>query len=140
VIGVVVLALLAVNHRTVNHYRLEWQELRGIHQGIVDYLAEHAEPGDVLCTEDIGYVGYYGRMTILDRAGLVSPISALFNRAGDFYGLIAATRPDWLVVSASDPTAGFLGSAAFTQSYEQVRTFEPPQATSWTFNLYRKRP
>jgi hypothetical protein len=137
ILALVVIALLAVNFRTVRYYQAEASELDTIHQGIVDYLENHAAPGDLLATEDIGYVGYYSGMRILDRAGLVSPEVVAYNRTGDFYGPIAEIRPRWLVISPKDPTATFLDSADFVANYYQVAQFEPLAANSWAFRLYQ---
>ncbi|RKX30066.1 MAG: hypothetical protein DRP47_00050 [Candidatus Zixiibacteriota bacterium] len=138
-IGAVLVILLAVaNYPTVRNYRHEWDVLSTIHDGVIRYIHANADENDVVATEDLGYVGYYCERRILDRAGLVSPEAASYNRRGDYMGLIIDSRPEWLVISPSDPTAGFLDSAAFTQLYEYRKTFASPLLDAWEFNIYHR--
>ncbi|MBU8933359.1 MAG: hypothetical protein KOO62_05065 [candidate division Zixibacteria bacterium] len=135
--GLIVL-LVAANYPTVKNYRLEWDVLSVIHNGVVEYIQANAEEDDVVATEDLGHVGYYLNQPILDRAGLVTPVTAEYNRRGDYMGLIIDSQPEWLVISPSDPTAAFLDSAVFIASYEYCETFASPLLDAWAFNVYRR--
>jgi hypothetical protein len=140
----IVIALAAVTmavsaYPALRHYDYEWAALHGIHAGIVRQLEAHGQPGDVLCTEDIGEVGYVSGLPILDRAGLVSPETVPFNARGDYFGLVRQERPQWLVISPRDPTSGFLGTAAFDSLYVLQDRFAPPRESDWPFELYRLR-
>lgn len=136
--AVLVIFLTAANYPTVRNYRHEWDVLSTIHDGVVMYIHANADENDVVATEDLGYVGYYCEQRILDRAGLVSPESVSYNQCGNYMGLIIDTRPEWLVISPSDPTAGFLDSTAFTQLYEHRETFASPLLDTWAFNIYQR--
>lgn len=81
------------------------------------YLHEHVRPGQTVFSESSGYVGYYGRVLLLDFPGLTSKRSfdvlrRLPPARRTAPELIAALEPDWIVgrpgelteVDALDPT------------------------------------
>lgn len=139
IIAAAMLLLAASNYPSFRFYRLSSHELTTIHRGVVEYLHHHAAAGAVLATEDIGEVGYYSNMYILDRAGLVSPQAILYNASGDYFGLIREHRPEWLVISGWDPTSEFLHNEAFGSQYVHCATFWPPRSVKWEFELYARR-
>ncbi len=133
------LLLILANGKTVHNYRKEWNDLSTIHSGIVRFLQTHAAPDDVVATEDIGYVGYYSRLTILDRAGLVSPEVIPYHKRQDYFGVIRDFRPAWLIISPSDPTAVFLQQPEFLTLYEERAVFASPSGQSWEFVVFRRK-
>jgi hypothetical protein len=140
ILSAAVLVLAAANYRSFHFYRDSNQELTTIHQGVVDFLHRHADPNDIVATEDIGEVGYYSKMYILDRAGLVSPVTIPYNAEGDYFGLIRDYRPEWVVISEWDPTSAFLNNDAFRDRYVHCRTFWPPDGgLEWAFELHARR-
>jgi hypothetical protein len=63
------------------------------------WLARNTPTWATVCTEPIGYIGYYSERRILDEVGLVSPQLIPLIRAGDgWFGRILQTyRPDYVV-------------------------------------------
>ncbi|MCC6350848.1 MAG: hypothetical protein IT347_14770 [Candidatus Eisenbacteria bacterium] len=69
-----------------------------------NYVEQRARPGETLMLEPIGTIGWRARdLRILDEVGLVSPEVARRRRQGPgwYADLLAAKRPDWLVVRAA---------------------------------------
>jgi hypothetical protein len=67
------------------------------------YLRAHVAPGQSVLSESAGYIGFYSNVDLHDYPGLTSKISvhALQSLPPDHRGiadLIAAIRPDWLVL------------------------------------------
>lgn len=131
-----IVALLLANYPNVKNYQNESSILNTIHSDIVTYLKENSNENDVVCTEDIGYVGYYSNHRILDRAGLVSKETVPYNKNGDYLNLIIDHKPEWLIISPSDPTAGFLYDSTFTTQYERKQKFTYPGLTEWEFEIW----
>jgi arabinofuranosyltransferase len=63
------------------------------------WLARNTPPWATVCTEPIGYIGYYSGRRILDEVGLVSPQLIPFVRAGNgwFARILQVYRPDYVV-------------------------------------------
>ena len=132
----IVAALLLANYPNVKNYQNEWNILHTIHNDIVSYLVKYAKAKDVVCTEDIGYIGYYSNHKILDRVGLVSEEAVPYNREGNYLDLILDQKPEWLIISPSDPTAIFLDDPIFTKLYEHKQKFTYPGLTEWEFDIF----
>ena len=67
------------------------------------YLKAHVRPGESVVSESAGYVGFYGGVKLYDYPGLTSKVSvrvlkALPPRERDIPHLIAALKPDWLLL------------------------------------------
>lgn len=63
------------------------------------FLREHGAPGDTVVTDNIGAIGYYSGMVVVDVLGLVDPeIAALIHegRKGGITSLITARQPRWI--------------------------------------------
>ncbi len=131
-----VAALLLANYPNVKNYQNESNILDTIHSDIVTYLDENAKQDDVVCTEDIGYVGYYSNHKILDRVGLVSAVAVPYNEEMWYGELILEQQPEWLIISPSDPTAVFLNDSTFTSQYEYKQKFTYPGLTEWEFEIW----
>jgi arabinofuranosyltransferase len=65
------------------------------------WLAEHGAPGDTVCAESIGAIGYYSGLYVLDLVGLVSPQVLKFNRerasGPNFGAIIQQFKPQFYV-------------------------------------------
>lgn len=93
------------------------------------YLRDHGMPHDTVITDNIGAIGYYSGMVVVDVNGLVDPqIARLIhqNRKSDIAGLIADLNARWIVgyeVSGSTriqlPNVGEL-SARVLSKYESL--------------------
>jgi hypothetical protein len=81
-------------------------------------------PGDILATGEIGYLGYYSDMTILDVAGLVSPQLRPFVKQGYYESLartIAAYSPDYVLVADHPTAVGILSDDARYALVERIQ-------------------
>lgn len=112
------------------------------HRRAGEYLNEHANQGDIVVAEDIGYLGYTYRGRIIDRDGLVSPEAIEFNRAlayGAFLSRQLVQNPGhWLLVTGSSPTSKELLASGILQSgYTLIEDFAP--RGSQDYLLYRAR-
>ena len=87
VLPVVALALLFGCYKPMTYYRTWQNTQRNVHRAMGLFLRQTADPGDLVAAEDIGLIGYYSRLRILDRDGLVSPEAVPYNAAGDYLGL-----------------------------------------------------
>lgn len=67
---------------------------------IGEYLAAHAEPGDAVFTEPLGYIGYFSGLRTYDFPGMSSPEMVLARElvGGDWKDLIDHLQPEWLVL------------------------------------------
>ena len=64
------------------------------------WLRAHAAPGERVYLEPLGYIGFFSGLKMLDYPGLAAPEVVAARRAGakPHAQLIAALRPDWLVL------------------------------------------
>ena len=64
------------------------------------WLKEHAQPGDRVFLEPLGYIGYFSGMKTLDYPGLSSrEVSTLVHEGRNSYPeLIEALKPEWIVI------------------------------------------
>ena len=109
--------------RQYDHYR----ETQGYFDQVLKqagfYLKQRATDDDLVAAEDIGYLGYYSDCRILDRDGLVSPVSVPYNRDAAYFDLIIDTRPVWIAVTAGSPISGFVKTPEFLETYELASAF-----------------
>ena len=119
----ILLALLFYSYRQVDYYREAQQTTERIHREIGIWLYAQTEPASVIAAEDIGYIGYYSKRTILDRDGLVSPQALPFNRDGRYLELITERQPEYVVAMVGSPISGFLEDAEFSTHYRELKRF-----------------
>ena len=136
-IPVVVLIMLAANYRSVVFYRDYQDSLETAHKAIGQYLAANAARDDIVAAEDIGYIGYYSRLRIIDRDGLVSPEVLPYNRSGRYLELITDFAPDWVVAAPSSASSPFLGNAVFLSQYELRERFVSDNGSE--YQLYARQ-
>jgi hypothetical protein len=137
-VALVVLTLaLGLGNITPLRYYSQYQELlEQVHQSVGYYLRAHAKEGEVVASEDIGYIGYYSGMELIDRDGLISPEVVPYNRAGDYYGVIRHFEPEWVVAAKGSATSGFIDSASFLEDYHMQKSFMYP--TGIDLRVYRR--
>ncbi len=123
VVAMGALVLIAGCYKPMAYYRDFQQAMEQMHKAVGLYLGQHGHRDDLVAAEDVGYMGYYSRMRILDRDGLVSPEAIPYNRSGNYYGLIEDYRPDWVVAAPDSPTSGFVADSAFQAQYHAEQTF-----------------
>ncbi|MFQ6008007.1 MAG: hypothetical protein ACE5K8_03560 [Candidatus Zixiibacteriota bacterium] len=126
VVAVTAIVLVAFGFSGMRSHRSYWNTMKTVHQSIGLYLREHAHPTDVVAAEDIGYIGYYSGLKILDRDGLISPEVIPYNREKNYLELILDKKPEWLVADLDSPTSQFISNSEFTTRYRLAATFKHP--------------
>lgn len=66
-------------------------------------LAGVAAAGDAVAYNEVGYLGYYSGLRVVDLMGLVSPIDLDRLRAGDFSDAVIRQSPEWVIVKEREP-------------------------------------
>jgi arabinofuranosyltransferase len=118
-----VLILTLACYRPYTSYRNLQKIQDEVHKQVGLYLQREARPDDLVAAEDIGYMGYYSRLRIIDRDGLVSPEVEPYNRSGQYGQVIRDFKPDWVVLCKDSPMSQFAADSSFAQAYHQVAAF-----------------
>jgi hypothetical protein len=110
------------------------------------YLHAHGSPDDTVVTDNIGAIGYYSGMVIIDVLGLVDPEIASLIHDGDKGGitsLVTARRPRWIAgyeklgtSSLQLPIQDAL-SQSFLTGYERVGRWQ--SRTGYTRILLKRK-
>ncbi|MDB6092571.1 MAG: hypothetical protein JWM32_133 [Verrucomicrobia bacterium] len=91
------------------------------------WLHAHAQAGDRVYLEPLGYIGYYSGLKMYDYPGLSSPEVVAARRAGKkpHAEIIAALQPDWLVLRP-DEVAEIMGQipSLLKSDYRLVRVYD----------------
>ena len=119
----VIIVLLAGNYLPVKNHQQTQKTLDNVHRQIGYYLNTHTAQDEIIAAEDIGYIGYYSKRTILDRDGLVSPEAVPYNRDGRYLQLILDHKPDWVVLSHGSPISGFAEDSLFINKFVAQKSF-----------------
>jgi hypothetical protein len=102
---------------------------------VAEWLNANAAPHQALATYEIGYLGYFTDMTIIDLEGLVTPgLSTWVKEGGDAmlaHGL-QLYAPDFVIISANDRS--HVAIISRDPRYHLEREFAP------IYQLYRKAP
>ena len=123
------------NVPAVRYFTRYQHVLEQVHKAIGLYLRKEARPDEVVAAEDIGYMGYYSELRILDRDGLVSPEAVPYNRDGRYLQLILDYRPDFVVAAENSPESPFLQDSLFLAAYRPARRFAADGAV---YHVFRK--
>jgi hypothetical protein len=138
VVGVAATVVLLIGlKQPLNYYRDYQETLENVHMAIGDYLYRRMPPTEVVAAEDIGYMGFYSHRPVLDRDGLVSPVSVPYNREGNYLQLLLDTKPSWVVAAQDSPLSPFLADSTFLAHYQLQQTFATELAA---YNVYREQP
>jgi len=94
------------------------------------YLAGAVEFEESVTSESAGYIGYYSRVLLWDFPGLTSPTALGFLRDmprtdRNTAGLVAAARPAWAVLRASEWDVLSTRWPGVAREYELCATFGP---------------
>jgi hypothetical protein len=106
--------------------RLQQHEIEtGTRAMVGEWLRAHAQPGESVFLEPIGYIGYYSHMRVIDYPGLVSPLVVSLRHSGvkGFFALARIVKPQWLVVRTREVTR-VRGYPEFQQDYALVMSFD----------------
>lgn len=105
------------------------------------WLAENAQDGQVLAAKEIGLVGYYSNLKVVDILGLVTPdvIPLLRNRQ---YGqVIEVFQPDYVFIGDAPwdvVTQPILQLSTFATQYEPVFGQVIGSPAQYNYTLYRQ--
>ncbi len=90
------------------------------------WLKKKMRPGDTVYLEPVGYIGYFSGAKIRDWPGLVAPqVSKLAREQGrDFYTVIPALRPDWIVLRPWESRQIAERVPMFLHNYEALSKFD----------------
>ncbi len=90
---------------------------------IGEWLKENASPGQTVACAEIGFIGYYSGIKVVDILGLITPKNAKYIAEKDYSNWAEDTQPDFIVVR--DPLAEYeiaaerlMGSGKYTISTE----------------------
>jgi hypothetical protein len=123
----------------------------GVHTAEADapvgrYLNENGLPTDTVVTDNIGAIGYFSGMVIIDVSGLVDPeIAALIHgdRKDGIAALVVSRRPQWIVcyeIPGTDrfqlPNVGEL-TEGLTANYREVGSWQ--SRTGYTRHLLKRK-
>lgn len=121
---------------SLRYYRSYQDILSSVHKNIGNHLRTQAAESDLVAAEDIGYIGFYSKLTILDRDGLVSPGVIPFNKRAKYSDVIYEFGPSWVIAAKGSPTSAFITDEAFLSRYVQDTVFSHNAAQ---YNVYRTR-
>jgi len=128
--GIVILQISSWTKGWVN-YRGQIVDSRYIqYREVAKWLDRYASRDETLATREIGVLGYYAGMEIIDLYGLVTPDLTSWLAHGDAEALRKAVElyaPDYLLVDQNEPVDKSLG-------YEPTQRFR-----EGTYILYRKK-
>jgi len=84
-------------------YASDVDSINSIQVNLATWLRDNAVPGTTVMTPDVGAIGYFSGLRVIDLGGLVSPEFLAFNRAhrgqdGVVIKYARKVRPDYLVV------------------------------------------
>jgi hypothetical protein len=113
---------------------------------IAQHLREHASPYQTVALDEIGIIGYYSGLRVLDLQGLVSPRIAENRVQGRFSAWVYEQRPDYFLLCGSGQDAVtdatyeliYRSLAEFRNGYRLERTFTASPRRR--FDLYRRVP
>ncbi len=109
----------------VNYYADFQDYLTQVNKRVGDYLYAHADrDNDWAAVEDIGYIGYYSHLKIIDRDGLITPAAVPYNRADQYLQLITDFKPRWVGIAPGSPISGFESDSIFLVQYTLEKSFE----------------
>lgn len=137
VIGTAMVVLVIIgNVKPFTYYHdLQILQLQA-HKAIGIYLSAKASPEQVVAAEDIGYMGFYSKLTILDRDGLVSPQVIPYNEKGEYEQIVLDFRPDWVVAARPGPYSGFITDSLFLARYVEDTAFS---AGSYEYCVFERK-
>lgn len=100
-----------------------------------NYLNRVVAPGQAVTSESSGYVGYYGRVKLLDYPGLTSPAALRTVRSiprdqRDYPALAIRLQPEWIVARPFEVAAMLDRDPRIRDRYVQSARFAVPESRS----------
>jgi len=130
-------ALIYMCYGQTVYYKDYARYLNEVHKAIGLYLNENASPGDVVSAKYIGYTGYFSKLKVQDRDGMVNPEAAKYNRRGDYLDLVLDRHSEWVVAAPNRETEQFAAHPEFLSKYELVKSFGRDESVR--HNLYKRK-
>ena len=125
----IVIRLPGIESESLNYHN--------VHAAAGKYLLRTVAPGETVLAEDIGYLGYFYRGSIIDRDGLVTPQAIPYNKLGNYRAFIDSVNADWLFLATDSPgVKEMIDSESFKEKYVQV-SFQTAAAQT-SHLLFRK--
>jgi len=106
-------------------------------------LAQNAQPDEVVAAKEVGLVGYYAGIKVIDILGLVSPEAIPFVRDRQYAEAIETFQPDYLFIGdapwdvVSQP---ILQQPEFERMYAPVLSEVVGGTNGYNYTLYRRLP
>ncbi len=142
--GAVLLAssfCVADSYHILHHDQLVEDTVR-IPMGL--WLRRHANHGDTVMLEPIGYVGYYSKLRMLDVIGLVSPQVLRFYKPSAVYppfDIAMAYHPQWCVLRPGEldhvRAAAHAAHIRWSAQYHLVKEFSLTP-TSYIYYIFKR--
>ena len=129
--------LIYMCYGQVIYYKDYARYLNEVHKSIGLYLLQNAQPRDVVSAKYIGYTGYFSKLKVQDRDGMVNPSAAPYNRRGDYLGLVLENQPEWVVAAPNRESEEFANNPEFLYQYKLVKSFGWEERVR--HNLYMNR-
>jgi hypothetical protein len=117
-----------------------WVETHGV-KALGLWLRTHAQPGDTVFLEPLGYIGYFSGLKMLDFPGLSAPEVTRLVRSGkrNFGDLITALQPTWIVLRPTEVAGYRLLENGALRDYAYVRAWDTSaEIDAVTFLPYRR--
>lgn len=112
-----------------------------IYRTIGLYLREYARPQSVVASVEVGMIGYFSRLPVLDLSGLVTPGVVQAKAQGRLGQFVAASKPDYILVAPQflANVLAFSGDPGVLKPYRLAHEFLP-SADDGAYRLLERAP
>jgi hypothetical protein len=131
--GLIVLQILSATTGWVNYKGQIIDARESVYRDVAEWLLQNADPDQTLAVGEIGILGYYSHMRIIDLRGLVTPSllpAMLQGRVATLTQAIDLYKPDYLLTDEEV----LIKAMPRYPHYEPVQTFR-----EGTYILYRQQ-
>lgn len=127
IVGVIAASLVNRGMVTYRQQRDQQKCEEQLRQVVGQWLGQHAQPGESIATEAIGYQGFYSKRRIVDLAGRISPEVVEIMRcsrssAEAFHKILSELEPKYLVLRSFEVRENrhFHGGPLFASPAEEA--------------------
>ena len=98
-----------------------------VYRSIGLYLKEHSRPEATVASVEVGVVGYFSGLRVLDLTGLVTPGVVEARAQGRLAQFVAAANPDFIldVPRFRVNVLALVRDVVAAKSYREVQEFQP---------------
>jgi arabinofuranosyltransferase len=155
-LGAIYLALF-VSQTLITYTYVRWRTAGydGVHRPLATWLAEHTPPGDSVALMDIGIIGYYSHLRIIDLTGLTE--AHIAHTPGAFQdktydpAYVLDQHPAYIVLVSTDADRvpdfpidrGISESAAFRAGYDflfSLKAYGTANGSGYYLLVFQRRP